>query len=339
MIPWPALAEKSPALRRARFPSRPGVRRRRRNRLVRGADSVHAAGPAVPIPALPASAQWRAGALEQHGGGPNQPAGTVGGAAGEVGHWRGTSRLGGIPVASFSDFLLANHPQIMFHFSHEREQQRSSGSFMACFRSTVYCALTPKKIISMTVSEFIEQVYIKEIGAIQQSHDYLAISLMMTGIELLGHLGDNQNPFNCYTPAIGEKRFNDATQRLFPKKHWEPSHRLNFYLRLRCGFAHKMRPARGNPGATSVASIDIQLAGPSCPYPHLDENAHRIIVRSDGLYADFERACSKCIELIQRGTYSKPDFDLKTDDFITITQVPIASSVGSSYSTTAGLSS
>ena len=56
----------SPALRRARLPSRSGVRHRRRNRLARGADSIDAADPGVPIPALPAAAKWGAGVLEHH---------------------------------------------------------------------------------------------------------------------------------------------------------------------------------------------------------------------------------------------------------------------------------
>ena len=60
------------------------IRHRRRNRLARGADPIHAAGTAVPIPALPAAAEWGAGDLEQHRGGPGQPAGAVGGAANAV---------------------------------------------------------------------------------------------------------------------------------------------------------------------------------------------------------------------------------------------------------------
>ena len=65
--PWEVLAEKSPAVRRVRLPSRPGVRRRRRNRLARGSDFVHAVSATHSLSAVPAAKEWSADALE-HGG-------------------------------------------------------------------------------------------------------------------------------------------------------------------------------------------------------------------------------------------------------------------------------
>ena len=63
--PWEASAEKSPAVRRARLLSRPGVRRRRRNRMVRGTHQVHAVGATRPIPALPVAQERHPDAVEQ----------------------------------------------------------------------------------------------------------------------------------------------------------------------------------------------------------------------------------------------------------------------------------
>ena len=79
---WP---QKSPAVRRARLPSRPGVRARRRNRLARGADPPHAAGAAGPIPALPAAEERGEDALESVGLRRAHASGADGGASGKVG--------------------------------------------------------------------------------------------------------------------------------------------------------------------------------------------------------------------------------------------------------------
>ncbi len=74
-------AEKSRSLRRTRLPSRPGVRRRRRNRLARGADPVHAAGPTGPVPALPVAEEWGADELEPFANQHTPVAGATGGIA------------------------------------------------------------------------------------------------------------------------------------------------------------------------------------------------------------------------------------------------------------------
>ena len=175
----------------------------------------------------------------------------------------------------------------------------------------------------MTVPNFIKQVYIKEIGEIARTHDYLSIMLMMMGIEFLGHCADPSNSFAHYGDGYGEKRFNDAAQRLFPKEHWNPSHRLDFYSRLRNGFAHRMKPSKAaqNPMPELVAGKEkiIYLAGRDCPHLHLFENSEFIVLRSDGLYTHFKTACEKCIALIENSKFTKPDFDLRTDDYLSIT--------------------
>ena len=53
------------SLRRTRFPSSPGVRRRRRNRMVRGTHQVHAVSASRPIPALPVAQERHPDAVEQ----------------------------------------------------------------------------------------------------------------------------------------------------------------------------------------------------------------------------------------------------------------------------------
>lgn len=90
--PVSGLAGKRPAVRRTRLPSRPGVRRRRRDRLARGVGHVHAVGAVGATPALPGEEEWRDDELEQIGRRRVHAAGTVGGAPRKLGRQR-ASRL------------------------------------------------------------------------------------------------------------------------------------------------------------------------------------------------------------------------------------------------------
>ena len=180
--------------------------------------------------------------------------------------------------------------------------------------------------MSHTVPSFIRQVYIEEIGKITEKQHYLSIMLMMMGIEFLGQCADPVKPFAYYATGYGECRFNDATQRLFPAKHAQISHRLDFYSRLRNGFAHKMRPARPRlDSASTQTPKEIYLIGPTDEWPHLYEDDHCVVIRSDKLYEDFKDACEKCIRYIEDGTYTKIDFDLKTSEFLSVTPAVISS--------------
>jgi hypothetical protein len=196
--------------------------------------------------------------------------------------------------------------------------------------------------MSHTVPSFIRQVYIQEIGDIAKEQHYLSIMLMMMGIEFLGQCADPNKPFEYYAEGYGKCRFNDATQRLFPAKHFQISHRLDFYSRLRNGFAHKMRPASPRPdGATTQTPKDIYLIGPTNEWPHLYEDDYCVVIRSDGLYEHFKDACEKCINFIEDGTYTKIDFDLKSSEFLSVTPAVLTSasngSLGHSLSATGSL--
>lgn len=183
---------------------------------------------------------------------------------------------------------------------------------------------------AMTVPEFIKQVYIDEIGEISAKHHYLSIMLMMMGIEFLGRCADPSNPLDHYDSSYGRKRFNAATNDLFPTAHKTLSNSLNFYSRLRNGFAHKAKPSVAAPTASAPAAREIYLAGPDCSFPHLYEDSGCIIIRSDGLYSHFKDACEECIRRINNGTYTKTPFDLKSGEYLCITPIPDASlAVGS----------
>lgn len=147
----------------------------------------------------------------------------------------------------------------------------------------------------MKVTQFIEDVLIKEIADIQQNHHYLSFLLISSGIEFLGACIDNQD-FDEVN--LSKKRFVDAIETFFPSSY--KPHARNLYNNLRCGLAHIVSP-NNKIGLTQLK--ESKLFGTT----HLGIDATgNLILIAETFFDDFKIACDKVIELIQKGTLTHP---------------------------------
>lgn len=158
----------------------------------------------------------------------------------------------------------------------------------------------------MTKIEFIENSLIVEIGRIKDDYPYWAFLLMSVGIEFLGRIlnkrsdedsGKSKYDF-CYAihniKALKEYRDYTSTPHMDPngqpfydspsKFLFKSAPEKDFYIQLRCAFAHNLQMGRG-----------IVLDN-SCE-KHLLENSVRLGVHA--FYDDFKKACEEILSLLK----------------------------------------
>ncbi len=150
-------------------------------------------------------------------------------------------------------------------------------------------------VIKISVRDFINHTLISEIKSIQQNdHHYLSFSLISQGIEFLGACIDNKD---WGVLDESRNRFKLAINDLFPSGY-QPYNDDNssyfLYRNLRCGLIHRMLP---KSSLELIQKKDINKYG-----KHLEikiiRNRKRLILVSEDLFEDFEKAARKVIRKI-----------------------------------------
>lgn len=155
--------------------------------------------------------------------------------------------------------------------------------------------------MGLTLKQFIDKVLIKEIKSIQQTHGhhYLSFGLIAQGIELLGACLDNKK---IHKKGASGDRFRKAIDELFPasyKPYNDKTSNYDLYTNLRCGLLHVVIPG-------SFIELLQEAEKPAYDAEHLEikniKGKNRLILVSQELYQDFERACNEIIKRIDSGT-------------------------------------
>lgn len=148
----------------------------------------------------------------------------------------------------------------------------------------------------MTVKEFINQVFLNEYQKLLDAgFHYISFALIALGIEFLGACLDS---YDFAKKGRSRARFMLAMQ-LFPKKYHQYSHAL--YEELRSGFAHQFRPGL-KFGLTHRKESEREHTH------HLGRFGNWTVLVAEKFYADFEGACCKVIEMLDKGRLTHPKF-------------------------------
>lgn len=156
----------------------------------------------------------------------------------------------------------------------------------------------------MRISDFIQNVLIDEFKEIQQDagHHYISFSLICQGIEFLGACLDSE-AFSA--KGLSAPRFRRAICDLFPTSY----HKFNqgsgkpfdLYENLRCGLFHVILPA---------SQIELIQRSEKAKFNanHLEvkeiRGMNRLVLVSEDLFDDYEKACKEIIARIRDGRLS-----------------------------------
>jgi hypothetical protein len=156
----------------------------------------------------------------------------------------------------------------------------------------------------MSILDFIQEVLIDEFKGIQEDerHHYLALSLLCQGIEFLGACLDSE-PFSA--KGLSAPRFRRAICDLFPTSY----HKFNqgsgkpfdLYENLRCSLFHVILPG-------SRLELIRRSENPKFDADHLAvkeiRGMNRLILVSEDLFDDYEKACKEIIARMRDGRLS-----------------------------------
>ncbi len=153
----------------------------------------------------------------------------------------------------------------------------------------------------MRILDFIQKVLIEEFREIQQDecHHYISFSLICQGIEFLGACLDSE-PFSAKGQSAA--RFRRAVYDLFPASY-RPFNQgtgrpFDLYENLRCGLQHVILPEspielirQSEKGKFDVNHLEVKEI----------RGKDRLILVSEGLFDDYEKACKEIIARITDG--------------------------------------
>jgi hypothetical protein len=156
----------------------------------------------------------------------------------------------------------------------------------------------------MRVPDFIQKVLIDEFKEIQQDsgHPYLSHTLICQGIEFLGACLDSE-AFSA--KGLGSARFRRAVFDLFPTSY----HKFNqgtgrpfdLYENLRCGLIHAI--LSGSQLELIRRSQKTELDGRHLEVKEI-RGLTRLVLVSEDLFDDYERACKEILARIRDGRLS-----------------------------------
>jgi len=153
----------------------------------------------------------------------------------------------------------------------------------------------------MKILDFIQNVLIDEFKRIQQAegHHYLSFSLICQGIEFLGACLDSE-PFSA--KGLSAARFRRAIYDLFQTSYREfnqgSGRPFDLYENLRCGLHHVILPE---------SPIELIQRSEKAIFHanHLEvkeiRGIHRLVLVSEDLFEDYEKACQEIIARISDG--------------------------------------
>jgi len=156
----------------------------------------------------------------------------------------------------------------------------------------------------MRILDFIQKVLIDEFKEIQQDegHPYISFSLICQGIEFLGACLDSE-PFSA--KGLSAPRFRRAMYDLFPtwyrKFNQGTGKPFDLYENLRCGLIHVILP-----GSRLELIRRTEKAKFSANHLEVKEirGIDRLVLVSEDLFEDYERACEEIIARISDGRLS-----------------------------------
>jgi len=153
----------------------------------------------------------------------------------------------------------------------------------------------------MKILDFIQTVLIDEFKRIQQDedHHYISFSLICQGIEFLGACLDSE-PFSA--KGLSAARFRRAIYDLFPTSY----HKFNqgsgrpfdLYENLRCGLLYVILP--GLPLELIRRSEKEKFNANHLEVMEI-RGIHRLVLVSEDLFEDYEKACQEIITRIGEG--------------------------------------
>ncbi len=156
----------------------------------------------------------------------------------------------------------------------------------------------------MRILDFIQKVLIDEFKEIQQDegHPYISFSLICQGIEFLGACLDSE-PFSA--KGLSAPRFRRAIYDLFPTSYRKfnqgTGKPFDLYENLRCGLIHVILP-----GSRLELIRRTEKAKFSANHLEVKEiqGIDRLVLVSEDLFEDYERACEEIIARISDGRLS-----------------------------------
>ena len=153
----------------------------------------------------------------------------------------------------------------------------------------------------MRISDFIQKVLIEEFREIQQDegHHYISHSLVCQGIEFLGACLDSE-PFSAEGLSAG--RFRRAIYDLFPTSYRRfnqgKGRPFDLYENLRCVLQHVILPG-------TLIELIQQSEKEKFDVSHLEvkeiRGIDRLVLVSEDLFDDYEKACKEIIARIRDG--------------------------------------
>jgi hypothetical protein len=152
----------------------------------------------------------------------------------------------------------------------------------------------------MLPKRFINQVLIREMGAVVTKSAWLAFVSIGCGIEFLGKCIDTENPTDWNIEFQSAKNFRDAIHNLnafkkyhhlnkcreLTKKQCQDSGHFDLYTEFRCAMAHSYAPN----GKVTLSHGSREMA-------NLVENNGIVNFNIDELYQDFKAACEEIIAM------------------------------------------
>ena len=137
----------------------------------------------------------------------------------------------------------------------------------------------------LTPKDFIQTVFIDELGQLVNSHPYISFITIGIGIEFLGKCIDtNEQDWN--KPGNSGRHFKKTVNELTSLSKYRPflnSHKL--YKSFRCGLAHAAAPNYCVTLSSKNESGNLTILN------------NRLNLKIEDLYADFKNAC---LEVINR---------------------------------------
>ena len=156
----------------------------------------------------------------------------------------------------------------------------------------------------MRILDFIQKVLIDEFKEIQQDegHPYISFSLVCQGIEFLGACLDSE-PFSA--KGLSAPRFRKAIYDLFPMSYRKfnqgTGKPFDLYENLRCSLVYVI--LRG-----SHVELIRRTEKEKFSANHLEvkeiQGIDRLVLVSEDLFEDYERACQEIIARISDGRLS-----------------------------------
>ncbi|MBN1111409.1 MAG: hypothetical protein JXA53_00660 [Bacteroidales bacterium] len=143
----------------------------------------------------------------------------------------------------------------------------------------------------MEVKQFVETIFIKEIGRLQKEEFFLfSFILIGQGIESLGAIIDTK-PLKA--KAQSRKRFDDAIYKLFPREYQKLNLKGMLYDQLRSALTHLFIPG----GFLTLATKADKELGDK----HLQIVNGATVIVAENLYSDFVYACNRLFDGIEKG--------------------------------------